>query len=499
MNARWQSSVLPAAAALFLAAGGVVAALHGIAGANPIWFAGLLITGVPVLWETVRRAGQGHFAIDVVATLAIVSAAILGQPLAGLVIVLMQSGGAALERMAEGRASEAVRALEEAAPRISHRARGTELVDVPVGEVAVGDLLVIRPGDLIPCDGVITEGRSDLDAATLTGEPLPVDGRPGVTVMSGARNGSGLLQMRATAVAGESQYARIVELVRTAQSSKAPVQRMADRYAIWFTPITLGVCVIAFAISHDWVRVLAVLVVATPCPLILAAPIGVVGGINRAARRGVLLRNGGALERLAQADTAVFDKTGTITLGAPRVQAIQALPPRDRETLFGYAAAIEQASGHLLARVTVAAAQAEGIALAAPSASREEPGLGVSGTVDGHVVHVGGRAYVLEHSAPDAEALSHLDQGSAMLRAYVAIDGALAGTIDYADELRHDLHTTLARLRSMGIERMLLLSGDRASSVQAVASSAGFTDARGDLLPGDRPRSWPTCAAKGAS
>jgi heavy metal translocating P-type ATPase len=486
MQTRWHPPLLPVGVIFFLAAGGIVALTKGAHAGTQVLFVGLLLTGTPVLWETVRRAGHGRFAVDLVATFAIVGALILGQPVAGLVIVLMQSGGAALERFAEGKASDAVRALEHAAPRTAHRVSGERVDDVPVADIVAGDVLVIRPGDLVPCDGVIVEGRSDLDAATLTGEPLPIDGRPGVSVMSGTRNGAGLLRMRATAAARASQYERIVELVRTAQASKAPVQRMADRYAVWFTPATLGVCAIAFLISHDWIRVLAVLVVATPCPLILAAPIGIIGGINRAARRGIILRNGGALERLARVDTAVFDKTGTITVGEPRVQAVVTLPPYNRVSLLGYAGAIEQASGHLLARVTVAAAHAERIALVVPTGSREDPGRGVGGTVNGRVVHVGGRAFVLAHCAADADALARLEQGPVVLRAYVAIDGQLAGAIEYADEIRPDLSATLARLRALGIERMLLLSGDHDPTVQAVARSAGFTEARGDLLPTDK-------------
>jgi heavy metal translocating P-type ATPase len=486
MQARWHVPLLPAAAIVFLLAGGVVALTIGAHLATQLLFAGLLLTGAPILWDTIRRAGQGRLAVDLVAAFAIVGAVLLRQPVAGLVIVLMQSGGTALERLAEGRASEAVRALELAAPNTAHRVVGEEVDDVPVAEVVAGDLLVIRPGDLIPCDGVIVEGYSDLDAATLTGEALPVDGGPGVAVMSGTRNGAGLLRMRATAPARESQYARIVNLVRTAQASKAPVQRMADRYAVWFTPATLAVCGAAFLLSHDWIRVLAVLVVATPCPLILAAPIGIIGGINRAARRGVILRNGGALERLAQVDTAVFDKTGTITLGKPRVQAVRALPPFNRVSLLGYAGAIEQASGHLLARVTVAAAQAERIALLPPVGSHEEPGQGVTGMVNGHAVHVGGRAFVLAKSAPNGGALSQLEQGPASLRAYVAVDGKLAGTIEYADEIRADLSPTLTRLRALGIDQMLLLSGDADSTVQSVARAAGFTEAHGDLLPSSK-------------
>lgn len=447
------------------------------------WLLGLVATGIPVLFDTLRSAARGRFATDIVASFAIVGAVVLNQPVAGLVIVLMQSGGAALERFAEGRASAAVRALEEAAPRIAHRVTGDRIEDVPVAAVVPGDVLVVRPGELVPCDGVVVAGQSDLNAAALTGEVLPIDANIGTSVMSGTSNGAGLLQVRASAAARESQYERIVELVRNAQASKAPVQRMADRYAVWFTPLTIVVCAITFAASHDWVRVLAVLVVATPCPLILAAPIAVVGGINRAAKRGIILRNGAALEQLARIDTVVFDKTGTITVGQPRLQTVHSLGGLQRGVLLGYAAAVEQASGHLLARVTVAAAQAEGIAVAPVSASHEEPGSGVTGLVNGHTVHIGGRAYVLAHAAADVSALRHLDAELPALRAYIAVDGTLAGVIDYADELRPDLPATLDRLRTAGVTRMLLLSGDHAATVEATAKHAGLSEATGGLLP----------------
>jgi heavy metal translocating P-type ATPase len=486
MNARWRAALLPGTVIIVLAAGALLARTSGGDAADRVLLVGLVLTGAPVLWQTVRSARHGRFATDIVATFAIVGAALLDQPIAGLVIVLMQSGGAALERFAEGRASEAVRVLEQAAPRIAHRLTGDQVDDVAARDILVGDLLAIRPGDLVPCDGVIEEGQSELNAAALTGEPLPVDGRPGVVLMSGTLNGAGLLRVRATALARESQYERIVELVRTAQASKAPVQRMADRYAIWFTPITIAVCAGTFGLTHDWIRVLAVLVVATPCPLILAAPIAVVGGINRAARRGIILRNGAALEQLARVNTVVFDKTGTITLGEPRVQSVRVLPPHNHVKVLGNAAAVEQASGHLLARVTVAAAEAERIALAPVSASREEPGRGVSGIVNGHAVRVGGRAYVLANSSTSAEALARLESSAAALRAYVAIDGELAGAIEYADEIRPDLPATINRLRALGVQRMLLLSGDDDPTVQAMALAAGFTEAQGDLLPADK-------------
>jgi len=456
--------------------------------ARLVWNIGLAITAVPIAWQTLRDARHGRFATDIVATMAIVGALLLGQAIAGLVVVLMVRGGGALERYAEGRASAAVRALEEAAPRIAHRIDDDQIVDVPAGSVAIGDVLLIRPGELVPCDGVVTEGVSDLDTSSLTGEPIPIDAGPGTAVMSGTANGAGVLRLVTTAVASKSQYARIVELVRTAQSHKAPLQRMADRYAVWFTPITLVICAAAFAVTRDWTRVLAILVVATPCPLILATPVAFVGGINRAARRHIIIRNGSALERLAAVTTAVFDKTGTITVGEPRLDRVHVLDGRDADTVLRFAAAVEQGSSHRLARVVVDATRDKQLVIPTASSLKEKPGQGVSGIVDGQVVRVGSRSFVLAVSMADGEELLRLEAGTAALRAYVGIDGHLAGVIEYADELRPDVPDVLRTLARWGVTRLMLLSGDHAASAQAMAARAGLTDVRGDLLPEDKAR-----------
>jgi P-type E1-E2 ATPase len=304
---------------------------------------------------------SGRFAADLVAMLAIVTALFLGEPLAGLLVVLMQTGGEALERYAEGRASEAVRELEAAAPRQAHRVRMGSTEDVEADAVAVGDELLVRPGELVPCDGLVLSGRSHVDAARLTGEPLPVSAAPGTRLLSGSLNLDGPLTIRATAPASESQYARIVELVRTAQQSKSPLQRLADRYAVWFTPFTLFVCAVTYLLTEDPVRVLAVLVVATPCPLILATPVAVVGGINRGARRGIIFRHGSALEQLAGITVAVFDKTGTLTIGRPRVARVLAAAPYTEPEVLRLAGAVEHGSGHLLARTLSEVVAARGI------------------------------------------------------------------------------------------------------------------------------------------
>ena len=476
------------------------AALGGIAVGAVLWFAGarepaqllwmivLALTGLPVIWKTVHAATQGHFATDLVAALAIGTAVAVGQPVAGLVIVLMQTGGETLERFAEGRASGAIRALVDAAPQLAHRLVGDRVEDVRADDVRVGERLLLRPGELLACDAVVEEGNSHVDVSRLTGEAAPVAAAPGTHLMRGSANGEGVLTVRAVALAGESQYARIVELVRGAQASKAPLQRIADRYAAWFTPLTLIVCAVAFVATHDWTRVLAVLVVATPCPLILATPIAILGGINRAARRHIIVRNGGALEGMEKVHTAVFDKTGTLTIGRPEVSDVRTANGMAANDVLRFAAAVERGSSHPLAHTVVAAAEARGLVIPPARAINEAPGQGIVGTVEDRLVVVGSRAYLAERHSIPKDALEGLSDGDERLRAYVAIDGKAAGAIEYADRVRPALKELFADLATLGVRRTVLLSGDHTPNVEKVAREVGITEAHGDLLPADKVR-----------
>ena len=476
---------LPAGALLFIL-GGLLFYVAGRPGtASIVWSAGLALTGGPVVWHTLRGVLAGRFAADVVAMLAIVAALLLREPLAGLIVVLMQTGGEALERYAQGRASEAVRELEAAAPHIAHRLVNGEVEDVPADTIRVGDDLLVRPGELVACDGIVLEGRSHVDASRLTGEPVPVTATAGTMLLSGSVNIESPLTVRATARASESQYARIVELVRTAQASKSPLQRMADRYAVWFTPLTLGVAAGAYALSGDAERVLAVLVVATPCPLILATPVAVVGGINRAARRGIVFRHGTALEQLGGIRVAIFDKTGTLTIGRPEVDRVFTAPPYTETEVLRLAAGVEHGSSHLLARTLIEEASERGILLPRGTNITEAPGQGVRGQVEDHWVTVGGWSFVVSQHPAAEPALQSLlvSLPRAGLRAYVAIDGSGAGLIDYADRLRPNLDGFIAELRRLGLTKIVLLSGDDQANASAVAAAVGIADAHGDLLP----------------
>lgn len=486
MNRRLPALLLPVLALAGIAAGLTLRLAGAPTAAHHLWLAGLLVTSLPLVWNTIAGLFRARFAADIVATLAILTAVLLQQPLAGLLVVLMQSGGEALERYAEGRASRAVRELEARAPRQAHRLVGEQVDDVPAEAVRPGDRLLVRPGELVACNCVVVSGRSHVDASALTGEPIPITADAGTTLLSGSLNLEGSLTVRATATAGESEYARIVQLVRAAQSSKAPVQRLADRYAAWFTPLTLLVCLVAYLASRDPMRVLAVLVVATPCPLILATPVAVIGGINRAARRGILFRTGAALEHLGEVTAAVFDKTGTLTVGRPQVAKVVAQQPEDRREMLRLASAVERESGHLLARSLVDAAEREGVAARGATSVVEAPGSGISGEVDGREVAVGSRGWLARKYPNQSEALFSANGHRPGLRAYIAIDRRFAGMVEFADQLRSGAARTVSGLRQRGVRQVLLLSGDAQRNADEVARAAGIGEVHGDLLPADK-------------
>ena len=476
-------AAVPLLAGAFTVAGGLVMLMSGERFfANLVWLAGIAVLGLPVVWRTVRHALGGHFATDIVASMAIVTSVVLAQPLAGMIVVLMQTGGEALERFAEGRASQAVRQLEADSPRQAHRLSGRQVSDVPVNDLVPGDVVLVRPGEMIPADGEVVAGSSHVDTSRLTGEAIPLLATGGTRLMSGSLNIEGALEMRATARASESQYARIVELVRSAAASKAPLQRLADRYAAWFTPVVILVCAVTWVLTRDSARVLAVLVVATPCPLILAAPVAIIGGINRAAGRHIVMKTGRALEQLSRVRSVVFDKTGTLTIGRPQVTKVVAMTPHSTAEVLFLAGGLEQHSGHALARSVVTAATLESGTLPAPTDVVEHAGSGITGRVNGRTVSVGGRRYVaarINGSAPGAL----IAPGADGLRAMVAIDRSLAGIIEFGDRIRPEAARVVSDLRALGTRHIALLSGDHAPNVTSVAELVGIRDATGDLLP----------------
>ncbi|HYV97658.1 MAG TPA: heavy metal translocating P-type ATPase [Gemmatimonadaceae bacterium] len=464
-----------------------------------VWTSALVLLGGITVAQTVRDVFRGRFASDIVAALAIIGAVVFGEPLAGLIVVLMQTGGEALDRWAEGRASAAVRALEDSAPRIAHRvtARGTE--DITVDLIVPGDRCLVRPGEMVPADGVIIEGDGELDLSRITGEPLPVRVTPGAEVRSGAVVSERPLVVRATSPASASLYARIVELVREAQAHKAPLQRLADRWAVWFTPLTIIACAATYAATHDTTRLLAVLVVATPCPLILAAPVAIIGGINRVTRHRVVVRTGAALERLATIDTIALDKTGTLTVGHPELRDIRPATGAARDDVLALGASLEHASGHPMAQAVVRAAAARGLALEPASEVHETPGRGVRGMVRGRRITVGSEAWTRECAPGGAPPIDpDLAAAADETVSVITIDGAYGGLLVFADTLRPGLSNFFNDLGALGIRRTLLLSGDRADRVAHVARELGIAEARGELLPDEKVSAIKGLVASGA-
>jgi heavy metal translocating P-type ATPase len=461
-----------------VAAAGLAAGL--VAHSDLIFLVTLLVGGVPLVVQTLRGILRGRFAADVVAMLAIVTAILLGQYFAGVVIVLMQSGGEALEAYAMGRASRSLEALLARAPKVAHALRGDAIEDVPVEAVRVGDLLVIKPGDLVPVDVEVTEGTSTVDQSAITGEPLPIRAVAGTTLMSGSVNLEGAVRARAVRQSEQSQYQQIVRLVERARQEKPPIQRLADRFAIWFTPLTLAMCGVAYLITGSPTSVLAVLVVATPCPLILATPVAVIAGISRAADLGVIVKNGTAIEQLGRARAVVFDKTGTLTLGQPSVAHVEAADGVPAGEVLRLAAAVEQLSSHHLGRAVAEAGRARFPRLAAVADFAESPGRGVSGRVEGRAVCIGSIGFLRDCGVAAADPVG---DGTA---AYVAIDGRVAGSIEFADRLRHQVPALMQRLAVLGVTDTVMLTGDREAPADAIAAQAGIRTVRANLLPADK-------------
>ena len=459
--------------------------LHSIA--NWIWFGTLVIGGAPIVWQTLRGMLKGKFASDVVAMLAILAAVALNQAFAGVIVVLMQSGGEAIEDYGLKRASSSLDALLARAPRFALRKNETGLEQIDVTRVMVGDVLVVRPGDLVPVDGTIISGQADIDESALTGEPLPRSKSVGDNVLSGSVSVNGAIEMRAEKVSAESEYAKIVELVKKAQEEKPPIQRLADRYAVYFTPITLAVCFLGFLITMRFVTILAVLVVATPCPLILATPVAVISGVNRAAEEGIIVKGGAAIEQVGRARVIVFDKTGTITFGTPFIERIVPINEFTEDDLLYKSASVEQLSTHVVAQsITRMGLEKFGV-LPVPSNFHESPGSGIEAEVEGKQIAIGSKAF-LDKSIGKASfsegfgKLTHEGTHGKLL-AYIGIDQKLAGVILFTDQIRPAVPTMLERLHELGVKRTVMLTGDNVENALTIAKQAGISHVEANLLP----------------
>ncbi len=475
--------------ALSLVGLGVGIALHvaGASGAgDAVWIAVAACGGVYSLLSMVDGLRHGRLGVDVIALLAVVGAIAVEEFLAAAVIGLMITSGRSLETWAAGRARRSLQALVDQAPSRAHRYGPSGLETVALGSVTPGDRLLVGPGELVPVDGTVTSPSAVLDESTLTGEPLPVERAAGDEVRSGTVNAGGPFDLRATTTAESSSYAGVVRLVAEAEASEAPFVRLADRYALWFLAGTLAVAGAAWAVAGAS-RAVAVLVVATPCPLILAAPVALVSGVACAARRGVIVKGGGVLERLARCTSLLVDKTGTLTGGRPTLARVAASPGWSDADLLTLAASLDQVSPHVLASAVVRAATERGCALTLPEAVEEVPGQGIRGMVGGHAVTVGKAEWAgivgNPHWVKPARRKARLDGA---LTVYVAVDGQPAGVLVLDDPLRPDAGRTVRALRRAGIRRIVMVTGDRAEVAESIGAVIGVDEVLAERTPAEK-------------
>ena len=474
-------------AVLLLGLAGVVLAASGYGvAARLAWDAAALPIALDLLVSSVGALAGGAIGVDVIALLAIGAALAMGESFTAALIALMVAGGNALEAFAEGRARREMTALLARSPRIAHRADGEQLIDIAVDAIRPGDRLLVKSGETLPVDGVLEEAAL-LDESALTGEPLPVARGLGDAVRSGVVNAGAPLRLRAAADAQASTYEAIVRLVRQAGAARPPMARLADRWALGFLGVTLLAAASAWGLSGDPRRALAVLVVATPCPLILAAPVALVCGMSRAARWGAIVKGGGALERLARTRTALFDKTGTLTSGTPRIAAVEPMAGFTEDEVLRLAAALDQVSHHAVAHAVVAAANAAGLVLPLPQEAREIAGGGVVGRVDGRAVLVGGAGLLAARgcSLPQDGPAARL-AAAAAAAAWVAVEGRVAGVLLLSDRLRPEAPRALRALRAAGVRRLVMVSGDRRATAEAIGTALGLDAVHAELAPEDK-------------
>jgi heavy metal translocating P-type ATPase len=470
--------------------GGLLALPFALTGSSDIanWILALTIAGelVPLLIGMVRDLRSGTYGVDILAAAAIVTAIVMGEFWAALVIVLMLTGGKALEDFAEHRAERELEALLKQAPQKAHVLRGRKEVDVKASEVHAGDKIIIRPGELVPVDANILEGTASFDESSLTGESLPVAKEAGSVVLSGTLNLDGAITAKAIHSAADSQYQQIIKLVKSARHSQAPFVRLADRFAIPFTLLSFAIAIAAWVISGESIRFLEVLVVATPCPLILAAPIAIISGMSRSSRRGIIVKTGSSLERLAKVRTMAFDKTGTLTEGRLKVERITSYGTFRRSDILSLAASVEQYSNHSQAAAILERAEGEHTKLTPVKQVRELAGKGITAVSKGRDILVG-RFSLLEEQGvtlPQAFKASEHDQTAA----FIAVNGQLAGVIAFADEVRDESAKTLKRLRRLGITNFLMITGDNERTATRIAKKLGIDKVIAGALPGDKIR-----------
>ncbi len=480
---------LAIAALLGVLAGGLLRLVGSPQAGDLLWALSAGSMLVPLGWSVVRSLLRGDVGVDAIALVSIAGALALGQYAAGAVIALMLAGGNALEELAGRRARRELTRLVERAPRVAHRHRGEAIEDVPVEQVSIGDVLVVRAGEVVPADGVVLGAEAIVDESALTGEPLPVTFARGETVRSGTANAGDAFELRVVRPAADSAYAALVRLVRSAETQRAPFVRIADRYALAFLPVTAIVAGLAWSLSGDVIRALAVFVVATPCPLILAAPIALLAGVSRAARIGVIVKGGGVIEKLGRVRTVLLDKTRTLTLGTAEIERVIASDGLAADEVLRLAASLDQLSAHPLAAAIVHGAERRAQELSFPDQVEEGVGKGIEGVVDGRRVAVGSAGWLQARGYAAAPALpGGSEDGAGEGRSFVlvGVDGRLAGAIVVADRPRDDASGLAGRLRRAGVVHVAMVTGDRRRAAEQVAARLGIDRVYAEQSPEEK-------------
>ncbi len=440
--------------------------------------------------QMIRDILRGHFGLDILALLAIVSTLIVGEYWASIVVVLMLSGGEALEDYAAQRAQKELTSLLDRTPTVAHllekageaNSANSEPRDIPVEDVAVGDVLLVRPGETVPVDCELIGPAASFDESSLTGESLPVSVEPGGEIPSGAVNGVAAVRVRALKRSADSQYQQIIRLVQESEDSKAPVVRLADRFAVPFTLTALAIGGVAWWASGDPVRFVEVLVLATPCPLLIAAPVAFMGGMSRAARSGIIVKGGAALEQTSKVRSVALDKTGTLTDGEPVLVGVEAQPGVNRERLLQLAASAEQYSGHVLASGILEGASAQNLQLLSGEGVAEETGQGVNATFEHKAIRVGRFSYIAE-VAPEA---TRADLEPGHVAVYVSEDSKYLGCLILADHVRDESAAVIAWLEYQKIDNIVMVTGDSAGTAKQVAGEIGIHNVHSSLRPADK-------------
>lgn len=456
-----------------------------------ILLAVLVVGGIPLSYKTLRNITKGKFSVDLIAMFSIVTALVMDQAFAGTIIVLMQSGGEALENYGNARSTRELKKLLERMPKVAHIKENSKLRDVSAEEVKAGDVLVVKPGELFPVDATIISGVTQVDESSITGEPVFVTRGEGDQILSGTINVSNSIELRADRISADSEYSRIVELVKYAQKDRAPVQRIADKYGIYLIPITLIVAFAGWFFTHNPVTVLAVFVVATPCPLILATPIALMGGLSKAARSGIIVKGGTPLEMLGKTDAVYFDKTGTLTYGRPSIEQLISLGGYDEEDLFRFAGSAESLSTHPVAIEITYIAGIRFHNIPIPDSFKEEPGRGVSAITEGHAVRIGNFSYTLEGITKDKEGTETkmreiTGEHGARSTSFMVVDGKLEGALLFSDSIRPGVPSMISSLRHMGIRETVLLTGDDEKNARRLAQEAGISNYEHSMKPEDK-------------